>query len=265
MEKKQYLSDLSRVLSSRYNRKDAVSILAEYQSFFELGLKEGKTEAELCQSFGSPNEVVQFLQEEYTPPLIPNFYIVRLIGLIMFALLSSVIMYNVDDTYIIGLLMSSIWGFALWFMLGGNAHSLPPFTAVKRTSSKIMSFHGLTLFVAIASLVFHLIIVYQFNRELIPTIVILKFLLFSFIALMMIFVGIGLHGFFRVCPEYYCLICHSGGGLCSAICIYQFYANISEFKISSISLMSNYIPYIIGVVIAVVFAALIRKLREQEV
>ncbi len=57
--KKTFLMRLKFFMSCRFRLREIRDTLDDFNGFFEEGIREGKTEGELCLSFGSPREIVR--------------------------------------------------------------------------------------------------------------------------------------------------------------------------------------------------------------
>lgn len=64
MEKKSYLKQLEMALRKKDPEPQVQDILADYEDFFATGVAEGKSEAELCSEFGSPEQAAYELRDE---------------------------------------------------------------------------------------------------------------------------------------------------------------------------------------------------------
>ncbi len=75
MTKAEYLKELENRIQ-RLPQKERAEILADYQEHFEMGLANGKSEAEICTSLGTPRSVAQsilmnsLVEEARTAPTI---------------------------------------------------------------------------------------------------------------------------------------------------------------------------------------------------
>lgn len=57
--KKDFLMQLKHSMACRFSLKEIRDTLEDFNGFFEDGMQEGKTEEDLCLSFGAPREIVQ--------------------------------------------------------------------------------------------------------------------------------------------------------------------------------------------------------------
>lgn len=64
MDKSTYLKQLEAALREKYPQPQVQDILADYEDFFTTGMAEGKSEAELCTEFGSPEQAARELKSE---------------------------------------------------------------------------------------------------------------------------------------------------------------------------------------------------------
>jgi hypothetical protein len=264
MKMQQYLAELHRILSFRYNRADMEDILAEYQSFFDAGIKDGKTDEELCRDFGLPREAVLRLREEYKPPLFPKTVIGRLALFGLLLALIAAVRYWLDKFIAAELAATGLSWLALWFLMGGSFRSLPPFAYPERKNNHaIILSNCLTLFFVIAAGIYHYITVQRIVAGVFPPTIQIKFILYGFIAIMLVSVVMNLYCFIRKSPEYYCSVCHAGGGLYSALYLYVLYSNMSEPAAFSNSFVYCGIPYIIGIAAALFFHHFINTLKRR--
>ena len=61
MNSETYLKKLRSVLLENSSEQQTNEILSDYRDFFQTGLTEGKTEAQLCAEFGPPEQAAQEL------------------------------------------------------------------------------------------------------------------------------------------------------------------------------------------------------------
>ena len=62
--KKDFLMQLKHSMACRFSLREIRDTLEDFNGFFEDGLQEGKTEEDLCLSFGTPREIVQKMSSE---------------------------------------------------------------------------------------------------------------------------------------------------------------------------------------------------------
>lgn len=58
MNRKQFMAELQEALRNTMPDQDIIEILADYEEFFDAGLAEGKSEAEVAQELGDPPRIV---------------------------------------------------------------------------------------------------------------------------------------------------------------------------------------------------------------
>ena len=66
MDKSTYLKQLETALREKYPETQVRDILSDYEDFFTSGAADGKSEAELCEEFGPPEQAVLSLLVFYT-------------------------------------------------------------------------------------------------------------------------------------------------------------------------------------------------------
>lgn len=273
MTQEEYLKKLKRALRFRYNRDEADEIMEEYRSFFDDGLREGRTEDALCESFGSPNEVVRALREEYKPPHVSVFLRNRLIACGGFLLLFFIwswlsVTVRLPNGYwesSIELVMVLISMVLLWFVLGGGLQALPPYDYKKKPRGWLFLPHGFVSLTTAAVFFYHFFTfsgVWDHGRF--PPISQFMPVIYSYIAIMTVLLLWGVYGFLRLRPEYYTFVCHSFGGLFTALFIYILYGNLDDPSMLPILLLFGFAPYLIGIAAALAFAFFIRYLRRKE-
>ena len=64
MDKSTYLKQLETALRQKYPEPQVRDILSDYEDFFTSGEAEGKSEGELCEEFGPPEQAVRELKSE---------------------------------------------------------------------------------------------------------------------------------------------------------------------------------------------------------
>ncbi len=66
----QYLQKLRFFVALKFKSADTEDILSDYKTFFEEGLKEGKTEKQIIKELGTPRELALKLGKENKLPVI---------------------------------------------------------------------------------------------------------------------------------------------------------------------------------------------------
>lgn len=64
MNRKEYMNTLKEVLLG-YNQEFAADVIKDYEDHFEISLKEGKTEDDICRELGDVNEAVEQLKQDF--------------------------------------------------------------------------------------------------------------------------------------------------------------------------------------------------------
>ena len=134
MKMDEYLRKLRRNLAFRKNRRETEEILAEYKSFFETGLKEGKSEEELCENFGTPKELALELAEKGGTSFFAKQIIIRLIFLFLLVWVNLALLCAPSVN--LEALLPVISGSVLWFLAGGGINSLPSYMETNRKKYK---------------------------------------------------------------------------------------------------------------------------------
>lgn len=263
MTQQEYLKKLKRALYFRYTNNDIDEIIAEYRSFFETGLSEGRREQEICESFGAPHKVaLTIIGDDAKHPKILSILFKRLIvcGFLIWLYIwrYDLQLFNRASLIIIGLSMS-----ILWFFLGGNLRSSAQYPYNDKARWRMYLPHILVFAGTLGAL---LDPYYIFNHipetteELIShinnVIAIDALLMFGIILW-------GVYGFLRKCPEYYSLICHAGGALLTLMYLNITYGNLCDYESYFHNFFFSFIPYLIGVVFAFIFFIFVKILRKR--
>lgn len=260
----QYLRKLRKSLGFNFNHNDTEEIIAEYKSFFEDGLKEGKTEEELCLDFGEPKEVVSFLRKENKRPLIPRKVVAGIVFGGLLLLLMAFTKHLIVERNVYYLVLTSLLWFLLWFLLGGSWYSLISYSKSIKFSRKISILSFAPLVIAILATLYHTIVIGQALGGVFPSPFQLKFVLYGSVVLLLALVVGSIIGFFNGNPYYYGVVCHAGGGLYSAICVVWFYSNWSDVEALLGTVVLTGIPYVIGGLISLIFNVFIFMKKERE-
>lgn len=108
MTKKEYMKKLKRLLPEK-DRKD---ILLDYEAHFLTGLTEGKTETEIAEELGAPEDVAKEYGVVERKPLTGNA-IFGIVGIVLFDLLIAI--YVFITLFSIWL---SLWAAVLGLLIG---------------------------------------------------------------------------------------------------------------------------------------------------
>ncbi|MGF7141882.1 hypothetical protein HNQ56_000292 [Anaerotaenia torta] len=65
--RKVFFKQLNKELRHRYDKKDAINVLKDYDEFFNIETEQGKSEEEVCAVLGSPCAIAQSLSAELPP------------------------------------------------------------------------------------------------------------------------------------------------------------------------------------------------------
>jgi uncharacterized membrane protein len=64
--KQEYLQELSSELKGYFKKKDVQNIISDYDEFFDAGISEGKSEAEICEEFGDIKNLAREIADNQT-------------------------------------------------------------------------------------------------------------------------------------------------------------------------------------------------------
>ena len=262
MKMDEYLRKLRRNLAFRKNRCETEEILAEYKSFFETGLKEGKSEEELCESFGAPKELALELAEKEGTSFFAKQIIIRSIFLFLLVWVNLALLCAPSVN--LEALLPVISGSVLWFLAGGGINSLPSYMETNRKKYKnIAVFNIITFFAAALTACYYFITVKNAIKGVIPNTAFMLFVLYGSLICFLIMTLSGVYCFIYKDAGYYPLICHAGGAFYSAFLFYRFYHNWAEPDIPFHILFILGLPYITGILTAIVFAFFINGLKRK--
>lgn len=259
MTKDEYLKELRARLTFRKSRREVKEILTEYSSFFETGLKDGRTEEGLCESFGSPKELAFEITGKVGSLFFIKEVIIRVAGLLLLVWI-NLFLFKLHLSAIVPFLS----GISLWFLLGGGINFLPPYLGVneqKYRNTAVLNIVTFLLF--ILATCYHFITVKNAVRGLLPNTSLMLFVLYASVISFLIIALFGLHGFICKNVSLYSVICHALGGLCSAICFHEFYFHWSDPEIPLYVLLLLILPYITGVLTSIVSAVFISRLNRK--
>ncbi len=65
--RKSFFKQLNKELRHRYDKKDAINVLKDYDEFFNIEMEQGKSEEEVCAVLGNPSAIAQSLSAELSP------------------------------------------------------------------------------------------------------------------------------------------------------------------------------------------------------
>ena len=64
--KQDYLRELSGELKGYFKKRDVRNIISDYEEFFDAGISEGKSEAEICENFGDIQNLAREIADNQT-------------------------------------------------------------------------------------------------------------------------------------------------------------------------------------------------------
>lgn len=122
-----FLRRLKTSMLLQFSRKEICDVLEDYQSFFEAGKADGRSEEALCQEFGNPKDIVKSMMSQQSAVLHDSHWfltrnilkILLMILLFVLSLKAYWINYTSNHGIIYQCLPVLIVPLCLWYLLGG--------------------------------------------------------------------------------------------------------------------------------------------------
>lgn len=264
------------------NRKsEVISILKDYEEFFEVGISEGKTEKELCAEFGDPQVIINELNSESSNLLLDETLLKRrlilkyFVGffLIITLIISLISVFKYGITFELSMLILPIFVLGIWFILSGMFINSSNFLHGINYKSKFKDIYFIIILILINVSIFifmnntlYMWSIGNGNPFNIPisslgffVMVILHILVL--INLIIAFVGLGF--MYTYSLLYYSTFIVSLGSILSFLCyikVMRTLANISEFKQM---IFVSILPFLFSLFISLLFNFYF-KLRYKE-
>lgn len=172
--KREFLRKLRKLLLWKYDSREIVDIMRDYEEYFDIALEKGKSETDIIRELGEPLEIVRTIKEEMNrkervlvfnrKSFGRNVLAVFLIMLTLAMLVNIKSDLGIDRFWILAGIYLPVISLGVWFLLGGRYFSMG-FLEEERQTGKEKAFyavHGLFILCMLLSAGIFIALTYNF-------------------------------------------------------------------------------------------------------